>query len=117
MCDRAEPICPKLQAEFVWSIQRLYRAIYREWEQDNSMTEPFGDTDFEANYRHFLDNEHFFRSIVTFSPVSRDICKSVQLLSFSLYNAVITDFISIVHTGYIKARENDTYLHMYHKCI
>ena len=37
-----------VKADFVWSIQIPERTIYPEEKQDNSATEPFGDTDFEA---------------------------------------------------------------------
>ena len=68
-----------VQAELAWSIQIRKKTLYREEEQDNSATEPFGDTDFEVIQRHILRQRRLF------APESRDIRRSVQLLSFFRY--------------------------------
>ena len=74
-----------VQAEFVWSLQILGRTIYREEEQDDSATEPFADVDFEAIQQRILRQRRFFEINRHFEAVSRDIGRSVQLLSFSRY--------------------------------
>ena len=46
-----------VQAEFIWPLQIPESTIYQEDEQDNSATEPFGDTVFEAIQQHILKQQ------------------------------------------------------------
>ena len=55
-----------VQAEFIWPIQIHETTIYREDEQDNSATEPFSDTNFEAIQQHVLRQQILSISIDPF---------------------------------------------------
>ena len=74
-----------VQAEFAWSLQISERTIYQEEEQDNWGTEPFCDTDFQAIQRHIMRQVDFFEINGPFAPVSRNIGRWIQLLSFFRY--------------------------------
>ena len=71
-----------VHSKYIWPIQIPETTIYQEDKQDNLATEPFRNTDFEAIQQYIFRQQRLFEINRPFSSVSRDISRSVQLLSF-----------------------------------